>query len=615
MVVYTSWGVHSSHAITDNSQIAFEPEEALLVSPLEGQVVRTTGVVTAVDTRGFYLQDPIGDDDDTTSDALFVYTEDAPTVVVGDAVEVIGEVLEFYPSGRSSRNQPTTEIVSPVVSVLSSGNALPEPVPLGVTGRTLPTESMLAGLNYWESLEAMRVTCVACRAIAPTNSFSEIYAVSDEGSLATGLNSEMGLTITPSDFNPEKIQIDEDAGIFSFDLPKVNPGALLGDVTGVVGYNFGSYEIYPTELFDAVNNPDVAAVLFEIGPPPDFIEGQLTVASYNVLNLDPNDADGDEDVADGRFDAIADHIINGLGQPDIVGLQEIQDNSGSDNDGVVAADVTLQTLVDAIAAAGGITYEFIDNTFIEDGLSGGQPGANIRTAFLYDPDRVSLIDDLIATFSGQGSGEAFQRARLPLVAAFDFDGNEIVVINCHLSSKGGSAPIIGIEQSFEARQEDPEVNGNVDDRQIQASAIADFIGALGDANVVVLGDMNEFQFVSPLSIIEDAGMVNLWSFFEGQEEEVFSYNFQGNAQALDHILVSEKLVDRVDDFGVLHVNSAVYYPVDSRPSDHDPIWMALNLTVDDSPRPPPSPTPPTSSSGRGHSMMYLLVLPVMILLL
>ena len=68
------------------------------------------------------------------------------------------------------------------------------------------------------------------------------------------------------------------------------------------------------------------------------------------------------------------------------------------------------------------------------------------------------------------------------------------------SSKGGSAPILGTEQPFEARQEDVTVNGSLDERQAQAAAVNDYVeGVLaGDpaARIVVLGDMNEFEFVS-----------------------------------------------------------------------------------------------------------------------
>lgn len=579
-----SVAVSHQHLRSDDEAV---PGSATLRSPLEGFPVQTTGVVTAVDSNLFYLQDPDGDGNDMTSDAIIVFTGSSPTVSVGDLIQVTGDVSEFFPGGSSTGNQPTTQIVSPEITVLSTGNPLPAPIKLGMMGRPLPTEDMIDALNFWESLEAMRVTCVACMSIAPTNRFGEIFAVTDYGNGATGTNSFGGLTITPSDFNPEKVQLQEDSGIFSFDIPEVDSGEVVGDVTGVVGYGFGNYEIYVTEAIAPATA--IATVMSGFGIGFDFslptfdytipsLPGSvddLTVASYNVLNLDPNDSDGDQDVANGRFSAIAGQIVNDLGSPDIVALQEIQDNTGSANDGVTAADVTLQTLVDAIAGAGGPTYAFLDNTFITDNASGGQPGANIRTAYLYNPTRVSVVPGSVGTIGGQGSGEAFEGARLPLVATFEYEDEEFVIVNCHLSSKGGSAPIVGTSQSFEDLQEDTSVNGSLDERQAQSAAIAAYVSGLSNENVIVLGDMNEFQFVSPLLTLEGAGLTNLWDTFD-DELEIWSFEFQGNSQALDHILVSDALADD-STLQVFHLNSMKYFDNAARPSDHDP----LLLTIDD----------------------------------
>jgi predicted extracellular nuclease len=123
--------------------------------------------------------------------------------------------------------------------------------------------------------------------------------------------------------------------VFNFDFPTVDVGDSLGNVTGVVSYSFGNFEIIPTEDFtDNITPANLQPEVSSIVRTSD----QLTVASYNVLNLDPNDSDGDTDIADGRFDTIASQIINNLNSPDIIGLQEVQDNSGSVDDGTVAAD-------------------------------------------------------------------------------------------------------------------------------------------------------------------------------------------------------------------------------------------------------------------------------------
>ena len=227
-------------------------------SPLLGQRVEVSGVVTATDDNAFYLQDPVGDGDVATSDAVLVFTREAPTVSVGDAATVVGTVAEFFPGGEDTRNLSTTQLGDPAVTVTGAAE-LPAPVILGAAGRVPPTENIdddafgsfdprTDGIDFLESVEAMRVTVPAPLAVAPTNRFGEIFTVGDHGGTATGLSERRTLNIAPDDFNPEKLQIDEDDGILpGFELPLVDAGATLDDVTGVVGYGFGNFEIHPTQ--------------------------------------------------------------------------------------------------------------------------------------------------------------------------------------------------------------------------------------------------------------------------------------------------------------------------------------------------------------------------------
>ena len=299
---------------------------AALTSPLTGERVATQGIVTAVDTNGFYLQDPEGDGDDATSDGIFVFTGGAPGVAVGDAVQVTGTVGEFIPGGPATGNLSTTQLGgSPEITVLSSDVPLPDPVVIGRDGRVPPDmvidddalqsyDPATDGLDFFESLEGMRVTVEDAAAVAPTNRFGEIFTVADKGKDATGLNDRGGITIAPDDFNPERVQIQSDSGILDVDLPQVATGATLGDVTGVVGYGFGNFEVLVTEDFTGGVKPG------NLKPETTKLkagEGGLTIASYNVLNLDPKvedvsnvaDQDPDEiddDVGDGRFDRTPD---------------------------------------------------------------------------------------------------------------------------------------------------------------------------------------------------------------------------------------------------------------------------------------------------------------------
>ena len=82
-------------------------------SLLNGQTVTTNGnVVTAKKSNGFFMQDPLGDGDLSTSDGIFVFTSSAPAVSVGDQVNVTGKVQEFGGSTELS-NTPTVTDTGP----------------------------------------------------------------------------------------------------------------------------------------------------------------------------------------------------------------------------------------------------------------------------------------------------------------------------------------------------------------------------------------------------------------------------------------------------------------------------------------------------------------------
>jgi hypothetical protein len=554
-----------------------------LVSGRAGEEVRTSGIVTAVDSNGYYLQDATGDGDAATSDAIFVFTSGAPSVLVGDAVTVRGVVSEFVPGGAATGNLSTTQITATGAGsslVTSSGNALPDAVVLGPNGLLPPTESLVEGVAFYESLEAMRVTLEAPKVVGATNGFGEIWTIVGE---ATGLSDRGTLNIEPGtggagvtntaggDFNPERIQIDEDSGVFAAGTPSVDVGAQLSNVTGVIGYNFGNFELIPTEAYTVTAPSTLEREVTDFRA-----EGaDLLIATYNVLNLDPKVEDQnlvadrsssnvDDDVGNGQFARIAQDIVNNLKTPDIIALQEVQDGDGGEISDLVSAEATLQALVDAIVAAGGPRYAFADNPFVINGGVGGQPGGNIRNAFLYNPERVELVEGSLRTVEDA----AFDGARVPLIADFTFQGESVTVVNNHFSSKGGSQPLFGANQ--------PPVNGSEDERQAQAEAVRGFVDAAlatdPDANIVVLGDHNEFEFEEPMQALAGPGapLVNLTDTLPPLER--YSYNFDGNSQSLDHILVGTGLAGDTL-FDAVHLNSEFA----EQASDHDPLLALIAL--------------------------------------
>ncbi len=616
------------------------------VSAFAGQTVTTQGVVTAVDSNGFYIQDATGDGNIATSDGIFVFTSSAPGVTVGRLVSVNGQVTEFTPSGAAPGSLSITEIVATPANVtdLGVGPAIVATQLGGSAGRKPPTENLdddgLAtfdpvndGIDFYESLEGMLVTVKAPVATGPTSDFGEIYTVVDNddnpanGLNATGLTDRGTILIeggepafgdtntVNGDFNPERIQIDDDSGILpGFVSPEVNAGAQLSDVTGVVGYNFGNYEIAPTQAFTVTNPRTLTRETTTITGSAD----RITIASYNVENLDPKiedinlvagttqaqrQANVDDDTA--KFTQIANQVLSNLKAPDILALQEVQDNDGAELSGVTSASATLQKLVDtinaaAVTAGSPAVYAFQDNPFIGDDINGGQPGGNIRTAFIYRVDRgVDLIESSLHTIDANGNATTsvgsnsdpsnpFFQSRLPLVATFTFNGEEITVIDNHFSSKGGSAALFGSDQ--------PPFNGAEVARAAQAQAVNTHVDSLlatnPNARVLVTGDLNEFEFEEPMKVLEgratyldgpDADTVPEYTPGGAQvltilgttlpPDESYDYNFEGNAQSLDQMAVTTSLRSSVQ-YDVVHINSEFADQV----SDHDSLIASFAMT-------------------------------------
>jgi hypothetical protein len=130
-------------------------------------------------------------------------------------------VAEFRPGGSGgTTNLTTTEITSPQVTVVSSGNPLPAATLVGGGGRVPPGEVIdddasgnvetsgtfdpaTDGIDFYESLEAMRVQLNDAVAVGPTSDFGEIPLVGDDGAnagvrTARGAWSSGRATSTPS---------------------------------------------------------------------------------------------------------------------------------------------------------------------------------------------------------------------------------------------------------------------------------------------------------------------------------------------------------------------------------------------------------------------------------
>lgn len=551
------------------------------ISPHNGEsVTNVPGVVTGVrstGTKGYWIQDPDPDANPATSEAIFVYTGSAtPVVKVGDSVLVSGKVSEYYPGGQSSGAQSVTELTGPKAVVLSSGNPLPAAEVINATTLAEAYAPQVPGgsieslelkpdkyaLDWLESREGMLVQVGDSRVVGASNDYNETWITTKPqqnpsyrgGTVLTGYASPNSGRLLLTSLTGDKLQ--------------ANVGdTLTGPTSGPLDYGtYGGYSIQATKLGKTVSGgltPDVAK--------PGKAD-ELSVATYNVENLAPSDPQR-------KFDRLAQAVVKNLAAPDILSLEEIQDNSGATDDGTVAADKTIAKFVDAIKAAGGPAYDWRSIDPVND-QDGGQPGGNIRIVYLFNPARVTFVDrpggDSTTGVQAVADGKkgvrlsvspgrinptsgAWKSSRKPLVGEFTFRGEQVFVVANHFNSKGGDQPSHGVFQ--------PPTLGSEVQRTTQAKEVNTFVSDLlskdKKAKVVVLGDLNDYQFSKPLATLTSGKILtDLINTLPANER--YSYVYDGNSQTLDHILVSSNI--KKPSYEVVHINAEFY----DQMSDHDP---------------------------------------------
>ncbi|AJD92762.1 hypothetical protein JMA_34450 [Jeotgalibacillus malaysiensis] len=557
-------------------------------SPYEGlSVPNVEGVVTyVVNGSSFYMQSLTPDDDPRTSEGILVYQRNHG-LSEGDHVEVSGTVLEYYVEGYAERAEtdlPVTQIESTNINEIASGLELPEPVVIGgENGIEVPTEVIdndnfaqfdpeEDGIDFYESIEGMRVEVADGTASGPQK-YGEIAVLPNKGDEV--YTQAGGAIVKPDDFNPERVFIDVD----DEDFVVKTGDELTTSAIGVMSYGFGKYKVLAgkgqlPEFTDGGLEPDSTTI--------EYKEDELTIASYNIENFSANVSN----TSDEKAQRIADSFINDLGSPDIIALTEVQDTNGPTDDGTVSGEGSYQRLINDIIALGGPEYAYTE-VIPEDKQDGGQPGGNIRNGFLYNPERVQLtegeqggandaidvVDGELTLNPGRIAPSEFPNTRKPVVAEFEFNGEEVIVVGTHLNSKGGDQPLFG--------QNQPPFLGSEAERVELATIINSFVqdvqSQTPDANIVVAGDMNDFEFSAPLEALKGEELTNL---IDGVEkEERYTYNYEGNAQVLDHILVSNNLADQTV-FDIVHINSD-FMEVHGRASDHDPLLAQISFETEE----------------------------------
>lgn len=638
------------------------------------QIVEVEGIVTAIyrkatGERGFFIQDPVGDGDARTSDGILVFTGSAyAPVTVGDKVQVSGTVSEFVRSGTTG-NLSVTQINSgATLSVL--GNVGIDPatgLPVGITAvrigdgsnageRVIPKNSFgddpIAGvfdpanhaIDFWEAVEGMAVTLENFGATGPVSSFGETWGVTHAatnesltGRGGVGVREVLPFTGRPGsngtyDLNSERVQLDRSLdnnkdGVLDATWSN-HVGAGFGDVTGIAHYDRSAPEVLVAKQPTVTGNnlQRETTTLAEHG---DYIR----IASFNVENYNP--ADGTPLYEAGKpdkLDLLAEAMIKNLKLPEIIGLQEVQDNTGATDTGVVSATESLRELIQAIYNQSGVLYAAVDAEPVNN-KDGGAPGGNIRPAYLFRADKVSVTDaggaldklngltldplgdDPTTSYVEQiyklptsarignnvawfepytdvsGVAQGGTRKSVPVVFQSKLSGENILLVNNHFNSKGGSLPLFGTDQTNSPVTED--LNQSAYRREAQADSVREYInGKLATVpKAVVLGDVNDYQFFPTTKVLEGTfdlvnpqasvnqdvpgqlvpGVQTLFSTLDSlSANDRYSYVFEGNSQVLDQMLLSASAKDRAQ-FDVVHMNAEFSDQI----SDHDPSVLAV----------------------------------------
>jgi predicted extracellular nuclease len=537
-------------------------------SPFAGQVVTTSGIVTGVKNNGFFIQTPDAsiDADPNTSEGVFVFTSSSPpaAAAIGNSVAVMGTVQEFIPT-QDVNSPPATEIMTPTVTQLSTGNPLPAPITITAAA------TLVNDFNNLEKYEGMRVHVDSITTISPTQgTINEPNATSTSNgtfyAVVTGVPRpfrEPGIQVpdplpsgTPCcvprfDSNPERLRVDSDGLVGAAQL-EVTTGATIANVTGPLDYGFRTYTILPDPgtltQGSVVGNISATPV-----PVPNADE--FTVASFNMERFFDTVNDGESGAPvltatafNNRLNKASLVIRNILRSPDILGIEEMENLS------------TLQAVANKVNTDAGTPGDY--QAYLVEGNDIG----GIDVGFLVKSSRVSVIDvtqfGLTTTYINPNNGmPELLNDRPPLV------------LRATVANPGGSpfaiTAIVNHLRSLSGVDDPADGNRVRTKRRAQAEFLANLIQARQMADpherIISVGDYNVFQFndgyvdsigtikgtptptnqvVLASSDLVNPDLIDLLSQVTPVTQQ-YSYSFDGDAQVLDHELVTANLLPQL----------------------------------------------------------------------
>jgi predicted extracellular nuclease len=582
-------------------------------SPLVGDSVRLTGVVTARLKAGFFLQSPDDktDGNSNTSEGIYVFTKSEPPgeAAIGNLISVTGTVEEFRPK-QEPLSLSLTELSMfkdrDVIKVISKANPLPKPVNLTAA------ETSATVIDALEKYEGMRVMVLEMTVVAPTNGRvdEKIGASASDGTFygvvkgiarpfrETGLDiydyvllpekekeklKKDAPKIAVFDHNPERLRVESAAqlGAQAIDVTSFSE---IKNLTGVLHYAYRAYSI----LVDADNKPAISnLVKAQALPAPT--SGQFSIAATNLERLfdDEDDPNIKEPIItsegfEKRLKKVSMAIRSYLQTPDIIGVIEMEN---------LAVLKKLAERINKDAEASGKPNPKYEAYLVEGNDIGG-----IDSGFLVKSIRVEVLetkqfgkDEKFENPVSKNEVSLNDRPPFMLRAAIKDEKTnkplELTVIVNHLKSLRGytdekDAPFVRMKKKLQA--------------EFLAKYVGERLKANRDERIALVGDFNAFQFndgvMDVIGTLKGApsakdtvliasedllnpDLTNLVDLIKADQR--YSYSFDGNAQILDHFLVTDALKKHLAGFGYARINAdfpEIYRNDDTRVerfSDHD----------------------------------------------
>ncbi len=593
-------------------------------SPIVGSSVATTGIVTGVKSNGFFIQEPDAnvDADPATSEGVFVFTSSAPpaAAVIGALVQVTATVVEFVPSADPLQ-PPLTELSSPTVIQLSTGNTLPAPIPL-----TAAFPSSAGPFDQLERAEGMRVSVASLTVGGPTlGTVNEPNATATSSGVFFGTVTgvarafrEAGIqapdpapsgTIPPIprwDANPEIIRVDSDGqtGTTAID---VSTTAVVTGLVGPLDYTFRHYTILPDAgaVIGVTGGMTATAVTAPLST-------EITIASYNLERFfdTVNDPAIGEPVLtatafNNRLAKASLGIRNYLRTPDIVGIVEIENLSTLqalatqiNNDAVAASQPNPNYVAFLVEGndVGGIDVGFLVKTAI---VTGSTPRVTVNAV-------VQELDASLFTNADSSTETLHDRPPLRLDATVNFASGgtfPVQVIVNHMRSLNGVDDLGAGSNGWTTAGARVRAK-----RLAQAVDLANFIQTRQTNNpnerMVLVGDFNFFEFndgfVHSMGTILGTPAPDNETAVPGDGTDLvnpnltllldtllqrYSFVFDGNAQTLDHAIVNNALIAGTSARRVEHPRINADFPETARNgtvgverlADHDPLVVYLQV--------------------------------------